>query len=43
MSIVMNKKEMRALAAQLAKNIKTEKDLGDFSHKKMTVVRRSAL
>lgn len=39
MSIVMNEKEMRALAAQLAKNIKTEKDLGDFSRqlKKMTV------
>ena len=39
MSIVMDEKEMRALAAQLAKNIKTEKDLGDFSRqlKKMTV------
>jgi len=35
----MNEQEMRALAAQLAKNIKTEKDLGDFSRqlKKMTV------
>ncbi len=35
----MDEKEMRALAAQLAKNIKTEKDLGDFSRqlKKMTV------
>ena len=39
MSIVMNEKEMRALAAELAKNIKTEKDLSDFSKqlKKMTV------
>jgi len=39
MSIVMDEKEMRALAAQLAKNIKTEKDLSDFSRqlKKMTV------
>ena len=39
MSIVMDKKEMRALAKQLAKNIKTEKDLSDFSKqlKKMTV------
>ena len=39
MGIVMDEKEMRALAAQLAKNIKTEKDLGDFSRqlKKMTV------
>ena len=39
MSIVMNEKEMRALAAQLAKNLKTEKDLSDFSRqlKKMTV------
>lgn len=35
----MNEKEMRALAAQLAKNLKTEKDLSDFSRqlKKMTV------
>jgi transposase-like protein len=35
----MNEKEMRALAAELAKNIKTEKDLSDFSKqlKKMTV------
>ena len=39
MSIVMNEKEMRALASELAKNIKTEKDLNDFSRllKKMTV------
>jgi hypothetical protein len=39
MSIAMNEKDMRALAAELAKNIKTEKDLGDFSKqlKKMTV------
>jgi len=39
MSIVMDEKEMRALTASLAKNIKTEKDLSDFSHqlKKMTV------
>lgn len=39
MSIVMDEKEMRALAAQLARNIKTEKDLSDFSRqlKKMTV------
>ena len=39
MSIVMDEKEMRALAAQLAKNLKTEKDLSDFSRqlKKMTV------
>lgn len=39
MSIVMNEKDMRALAAELAKNIKTEKDLSDFSKqlKKMTV------
>jgi len=39
MSIVMEEKEMKALAAQLAKNIKTEKDLGDFSKllRKMTV------
>jgi len=39
MSIAMNEKEMRALAAELAKNIKTEKDLSDFSKqlKKMTV------
>ena len=39
MSTVMDEKEMKALAAQLAKNIKTEKDLGDFSKllKKMTV------
>lgn len=39
MSTVMDEKEMRALAASLAKNIKTEKDLGDFSKllKKMTV------
>jgi len=39
MSIVMNEKEMRALAAELAKSIKTEKDLSDFSKqlKKMTV------
>ena len=35
----MNQKEMKALAAQLAKNLKTEKDLSDFSRqlKKMTV------
>ncbi len=39
MSIVMNEKEMKALAAQLARNLKTEKDLSDFSRqlKKMTV------
>jgi putative transposase len=39
MSIVMDEKEMRTLAAELAKNIKTEKDLSDFSKqlKKMTV------
>jgi len=39
MSIVMEEKEMKALAAQLARNIKTEKDLGDFSKllRKMTV------
>jgi len=39
MSKVMDESEMKALAAQLAKNIKTEKDLGDFSKllKKMTV------
>jgi len=39
MSIIMDEKEMRALAAQLAKNLKTEKDLSDFSRqlKKMTV------
>jgi len=39
MSIAMNEKEMRTLAAQLAKNLKTEKDLSDFSRqlKKMTV------
>lgn len=39
MSIAMNEQEMRALAAELAKNIKTEKDLSDFSKqlKKMTV------
>ncbi len=39
MSTVMDKKEMKAFAAQLAKNIKTEKDLNDFSKllKKMTV------
>jgi len=39
MSIVMDEKEMRVLAGQLAKNIKTEKDLSDFSRqlKKMTV------
>ena len=39
MSIAMKEKEMRALAAELAKNIKTEKDLNDFSKqlKKMTV------
>ncbi len=39
MSIVMDEKEMRALASQLARNIKTEKDLSDFSRqlKKMTV------
>ena len=39
MSIAMNEKDMRALAAELAKNIKTEKDLSDFSKqlKKMTV------
>ena len=28
MSIVMDEKEMKALAEELAKNIKTEKDLG---------------
>jgi len=27
----MDEKEMKALAAQLAKNLKTEKDLSDFS------------
>lgn len=39
MSIVMDENEMKALAAKLAKSIKTEKDLGDFSKllKKMTV------
>lgn len=39
MSIVMDEQEMRALARQLAKKIKTEKDLSDFSRqlKKMTV------
>jgi len=39
MSTVMDEKEMRALASKLAKNIKTEKDLSDFSRqlKKMTV------
>ena len=39
MSTVMDEKEMQALAEQLAKNIKTEKDLSDFSKqlKKMTV------
>ncbi len=39
MSTVMDEKEMRALASQLAKSIKTEKDLSDFSRqlKKMTV------
>jgi len=39
MSTVMDEKEMRALAGQLAKSIKTEKDLSDFSRqlKKMTV------
>lgn len=39
MSTIMDEKEMRALAGQLAKNIKTEKDLSDFSRqlKKMTV------
>ncbi|VAW49821.1 Mobile element protein [hydrothermal vent metagenome] len=39
MSIVMDEKAMKALAAELAKNIKTEKDLSDFSRqlKKMTV------
>ena len=39
MGKVMDEKEMRALAAELAKNIKTEKDLSDFSRqlKKMTV------
>lgn len=31
MSIVMDEKEMKALAAQLAKYIKTEKDPGNFS------------
>ncbi len=31
MSIAMNEKEMRALSSELAKNIKTEKDLGYFS------------
>lgn len=29
MGKVMDEKEMRALAAELAKNIKTEKDLSD--------------
>ncbi len=39
MSIVMDEEEMKALAGQLAKTIKTEKDLNDFSRqlKKMTV------
>lgn len=39
MSTVMDEKEMRALAEGLAKNIKTEKDLSDFSRqlRKMTV------
>ena len=39
MGTVMDEKEMRALAAELAKNIKTEKDLSDFSKqlKKITV------
>lgn len=39
MSTVMDEKEMRALAEQLAKNIKTEKDLSDFNKqlRKMTV------
>lgn len=39
MSTVMNEKEMRTLAAELARYIKTEKDLNDFSRqlKKMTV------
>jgi len=39
MSTVMDEKEMKALAKNLAKNIKTEKDLSDFSRllKKMTV------
>jgi transposase-like protein len=39
MSKVMDEREMKALAEKLAKNIKTEKDLGDFSKllKKMTV------
>ena len=39
MSTVMDEKEMQALAEQLAKNIKTEKDLSDFSKqlKEMTV------
>lgn len=39
MSIVMDEQEMKDLAAQLAKTIKTEKDLSDFSRqlKKMTI------
>jgi putative transposase len=39
MSTTMDTHEMKALAAQIAKNIKTEKDLTDFSRllKKMTV------
>jgi len=39
MSIAMDEKEMKVLAAGLAKNIKTEKDLSDFSKllRKMTV------
>lgn len=39
MSTVMDEQEMKALAHSLAKNIKTEKDLSDFSRllKKMTV------
>lgn len=39
MSTAMDTHEMKALAAQIAKNIKTEKDLTDFSRllKKMTV------
>jgi len=31
MSIAMDEKGMKALATQLAKNTKTEKDLGDTS------------
>lgn len=43
MSIVMNKKEMKALAAELAKNIKTEKDLGDFSKQLKKMIVEAAL